>query len=181
MRLQNHEFILSAVKTAVLQPIPQDVFIDNKSAKVDVYDYAAQLNLLPVFKTLDIAYNPKSKKTGFYVEVTVPGTGIVGESYHPNVRAYAETGACVAFKKRAEELHQGEKMIVKDINTLTSSTGKKFLEYCKMEHKDWETYNFVTTSSSAQEVLGQLFLGTRLLSEVTMFKYIHPLLPKLNV
>jgi hypothetical protein len=147
------------------------VISEHKGAKVDVYDYAAQLNALPVFETIQVMANSdKNSKPGYLVRVTVKGTIVSGEGYHNNCRAYAELAACVNFKKRAEELHQGEKMMVKHINTLTSQTGEKFLKYCKMKQKDWEQYNFVH-KQVGQEVIGQLFLGERLLSECVMHKY----------
>ena len=156
---------------ATHKPVPLDLVGPNGSAKVDVFDYAAQFNTLPNFETTQIPIGVGAKKMGFYVRVTVPGTRIVGEAYHPSARTHAEIGACVNFKKRAEELHQGEKMLVKHINTLTSSTGRKFLEYCKMKHKDWQQYKFVA-KTTATEVNGQLFLGDRLLSECSMYKYL---------
>lgn len=144
---------------------------EHKSAKVDVYDYAAQLDALPVFETVQVTSNAeKNAKPGYLVRITVKGTIVSGEGYHNNTRAYAELDACVNFKKRAEELHQGEKMMVKHINTLTSQTGEKFLKYCKMKQKDWEQYKFVH-KQSGHEIIGQLFLGERLLSECVMYKY----------
>jgi hypothetical protein len=152
--------------------VSTETIVNNKSAKVDVYDYAAQFDTLPVFETKPIpASNAKNSSNGFFTRVTVEGTVIVGECYHPTVRAYAEVGACVNFKKRAEELHQGETMMVKHINTLTSKTGEKFLQYCKMKQKDWEQFRFVAKSLNGAEVLGQLYLGERLLSECVMLQY----------
>jgi hypothetical protein len=147
----------------------QQFFTTHISAKVDVYDYAAQLNTLPSFETTQIPN--KTGKSGYLVRVTVPGTNIVGEGYHPTLRSFAERIASADFKKKAEESHQGEKLLVKDINTLTSLTGQKFLQYCKMKQKDWQTYKFSFKQVGGTEVLGQLYLGDRLLSECTMFKY----------
>jgi hypothetical protein len=153
-------------------PPSQATIAANVSAKVDVFDYAAQFDTVPVFETTKVlSASPKNAGYGFFTRVTVQGTVIVGEAFHPNVRAYAELGACVNFKKRAEELHQGETMMVKHINTLTSKTGEKFLQYCKMKQKDWEQFNFVAKSLNGVEVLGQLYVGDRLLSECTMLKY----------
>ena len=150
------------------------LFANNKSAKVDVYDYAAQLNAVPVFETIRIPKSAdKGAKLGFFVRVTVKGTIVSGEGYHKETRAFAEIAACVNFKAKAEELHQGEKMMVKHINTLTSQTGEKFLKYCKMKQKDWEQYNFVAKQAGL-EWLGQLFLGERLLSECVMYRYFLP-------
>jgi hypothetical protein len=143
------------------------------SSKVDVYDYAANFDTLPVFETIQVVNNPElNAKLGYLVRVTVKGTTIVGEGYHGTVRAHAEIGACENFKKRAEELHQGERLMVKHINTLTSKTGHKFLEYCKMKQKDWEQYTFVSQNVNGMEISGKLYLGERLLSECIMHKYI---------
>jgi hypothetical protein len=161
----------NAVIVATHNPIKADVAVHEKSSKVDVYDYAAQFNTLPTFETFTLPANSSIQaKDGYLCRVSVPGTKIVGEAFHPSVRAYAELGACVNFKKRAEELHQGEKILVKHINTLTSKTGQKFLQYCKMMQKSWEQYEFTSKSVSGFEVHGQLHLGSRLLSECTMFK-----------
>lgn len=154
--------------------VTADINTVEKSSKVDVYDYAAQFDTLPVF---DIIRIPKVAATdgarnGFYCRITVKGTSIIGEAYNATSLAAAELGACINFKKRAEELHQGETMFVKHINTLTSSTGEKFLQYCKLTQKDWEQYNFVA-KSVGPVVQGSLNLGTRLLSECTMYKYVH--------
>ena len=143
----------------------------HESAKLDVYDYAAQMNVLPKFQAIQIAANSQPQsKLGFWVRVTVEGTVIEGEGFHA-VRAYAETAACMDFKQKAEEIHQGERMLVKHINTLTSQTGKKFLEYCKMKQKDWEMYKFTCIQGKARECRGSLLLGDRLLSECLMYTY----------
>lgn len=144
----------------------------HESAKVDVYDYAAQMNVLPQFETIQLSSSGNANaKTGYYVRVTVEGTIVKGDGYHSHIRAYAETAACVEFKRVAEHMHQGERMLVKDINTLTSQTGKKFLEYCKMKQKDWEMYDFRCKQGQAMEFRGALYLGNRLLSESLMYKY----------
>jgi hypothetical protein len=151
--------------------VSANVITNNKSAKVDVYDYAAQFDTLPLFNTKTLpSSNSKNATIGYFTRVTVPGTAIFGESFHATVRAYSELGACVEFKKRAEELHQGETMMVKHINTLTSKTGEKFLQYCKMKQKDWEQFKFESKQLNGAEVLGQLFSGDRLLSECVMIK-----------
>ena len=152
--------------------IKADDAVREKSSKVDVYDYAAQFDTLPVFETIRMpgTAQPHAKE-GYLCRVSVPGTNIVGEGFHPNFREYAEIGACVNFKKRAEELHQGEKMLVKHINTLTSKTGQKFLQYCKMKHKNWEQFVFTAKQVNGFAIHGQLHWGSRLLSECTMFKY----------
>jgi hypothetical protein len=149
-------------------------FKPNESAKLDVYDYAAQMNVLPNFETVPIALLPQpSSKMGHWVRVTVEGTIIQGEGFHA-IRGWAETAACVDFKQKAEEMHQGERMLVKHINTLTSQTGKKFLEYCKMKQKDWELYKFKATQAKGNEFRGSLHLGERLLSECVMYTYRFP-------
>jgi hypothetical protein len=145
-------------------------FLSDNSSKVDVYDYAAQFDTLPVFDIVRIPKSGSQGPTGYFCRITVKGTSIVGQAYSPTSRATAELGACMNFKKRAEELHQGETMLVKHINRLTSSTGEKFLQYCKMKQKDWEQYNFVTKSHGGT-IQGSLSLGTRLLSECTMYRY----------
>ena len=160
-----------AVCVAKHRNVTQDVTLNNKSAKVDVYDYAAQFDTVPLFETRTLpSSNSKNATRGYFTTVRVPGTVIFGESFHPTVRAYSEIGACMDFKKRAEELHQGETMMVKHINTLTSKTGEKFLQYCKMKQKDWEQFKFESKSLNGVEVLGQLFSGDRLLSECVMLK-----------
>jgi hypothetical protein len=156
---------------ANLATVKAEEAIREKSSKVDVYDYAAQLNTLPVFDTIKFPGSSMPQaKDAYFCRVSVPGTNIVGEAFHSSNRAYAEIGACMNFKKRAEELHQGEKMLVKHINTLTSQTGQKFLQYCKMKHKNWEQFQFTSKSINGLEVLGQLHWGSRLLSECTMFR-----------
>jgi len=171
MKDKDSPMFRNSVVVATFSSVTQNYATQHKSSKVDVYDYAAQFNVLPVFETIPIPLNStKSGKTGYLCRITVQGTNIVGEGFHNHVRSYAEIGACVNFKKRAEEHHQGEKMMVKHINTLTSKTGEKFLQYCKMKQKDWEQYQFTSKSINGFEVHGQLHLGTRLLSECTMFK-----------
>lgn len=160
-----------AVCVAKHKNVTHETILNNKSAKVDVYDYAAQFDTVPLFETRTLpSSNAKNAPKGYFTKVTVPGTIIFGESFHPTVRAYSELGACVDFKKRAEDLHQGETMMVKHINTLTSKTGEKFLQYCKMKQKDWEQFKFESKSLNGVEVLGQLFSGDRLLSECVMLK-----------
>jgi hypothetical protein len=146
----------------------------HESAKLDVYDYAAQMNVLPKFEAVQVAlHSQSSSKLGYRVRVTVEGTIIQGEGFH-SLRGWAETAACVDFKQKAEEMHQGERMLVKHINTLTSQTGKKFLEYCKMKQKDWELYKFKSTQAKGNEFRGSLHLGDRLLSECLMYTYRSP-------
>jgi len=148
-----------------------DEFKLHESAKVDVYNYAAQMNVLPHFETTQLSSSGNANaKTGYRVRVTVEGTIVKGEGYHSHIRAYAEIAACVEFKRMAECMHQGERMLVKDINTLTSQTGKKFLEYCKMKQKDWEMYEFKCKQGQGMEFRGALYLGDRLLSESLMYK-----------
>lgn len=172
MKDKSSPMFADAVCVAKYKNVSQETILTNKTAKVDVYDYAAQFDTVPVFETRTLpSSNKRNGPKGFFTRVTVHGTVIVGESFHPTVRAYAELGACVNFKKRAEELHQGETMMVKHINTLTSKTGEKFLQYCKMKQKDWEQFKFVAKSINGVEVLGQLHLGDRLLSECVMLKY----------
>jgi hypothetical protein len=172
MKDKSSPMFAQALCIAQHAPPSQAMILTNVSAKVDVFDYAAQFDTVPVLDTMKIrASGAKTAGHGFFTRVTVEGTVIVGEAFHPTVRAYAELWACVNFKKRAEELHRGETMMVKDINTLTSKTGEKFLQYCKMKQKDWEQFNFVTKSLNGVEVLGQLYVGDRLLSECAMLKY----------
>jgi hypothetical protein len=152
-------------------PLGNEIISANTSSKVDVYDYAAQFDTVPQFETIKIPLQ-LPQKFGYHVRVTVKGTTIVGEGFHSTQRAFAEIGACVSFKKRAEELHQGERMLVKHINTLTSQTGRKFLQYCSIKQKDWEQYNFVSKSIGPQDVHGKLYVGERLVSECVMFKYV---------
>jgi len=160
-----------------VRPLTQSVLIKNKSSKVDVYDYAAQFNVLPEFTTRRIPNdNSPNCKFGYFVRVTVQGTEIFGVGYHPSTNAFAEIAACVDFKKRAEEKHQGEKMMVKHINTLTSKTGKKFMEYCKMKLKDWEQYDFSFKQVNGFEISATLKVGDRLVSQCVMFTY-FPLMP----
>ena len=159
-----------------VQPLSQDAVQGNKSSKVDVYDYAAQFNVLPEFKGIRIPIDSSpSCKLGHFVRVTVKGTDIFGVGFHPSTNAFAEVAACVDFKKRAEEKHQGEKMMVKHINTLTSKTGKKFMEYCKMKLKDWEQYELKCKQINGWEMSAKLYVGDRLVSECVMFTYPHPL------
>ena len=158
----------------------QVVLSRNKSSKVDVYDYAAQFNVLPEFKTHRIPVdNSPNSRLGYFVRVTVQGTEIFGVGYHPSTNAFAEIAACVDFKRRAEEKHQGEKMMVKHINTLTSKTGTKFMEYCKMKLKDWEQYNFTCKQINGQELSATLHVGDRLVSQCVMFTY--PTLPPCRI
>jgi len=170
MKHNSSKTIQDAVLVATHQPIGSKITEAHTSSKVDVYDYAAQFDTLPQFEMIRVASNSElNAKQGYFVLVTVKGTNVIGEGYSPSSHTHAEMAACLNFKKRAEELHQGEKMMVKHINTLTSQTGKKFLQYCKIKHKDWEQYNFTSKSYSAGFVVGQLFLGERLLSECSMF------------
>jgi hypothetical protein len=146
------------------------------SSKVDVYDYAAQFDRLPTFEYFEI---PKSRNhthligsSAHVCRVTVEGTSIVGEALSSVSRAYAELQACMVFKQEAEKFHLGGQILVKDINKLTSATGEKFLQYCKIQQKDWEPYNFLTKTGPANSQIGSLFQGTRLLSECTMYTYV---------
>lgn len=158
---------------ALHKPLSQEAIAQHRSSKVDVYDYAAQLDTIPVFETTRVPANHQySAKLGYLSRVTVKGTSIVGEGYHPNASGFAEIAACMNFKTRAEELHQGEKMMVKHINTLTSQTGQKFLEYCKMKQKDWGQYNCVT-KTRGHEFAAQLYIGDKLLSECVMYRYVE--------
>jgi hypothetical protein len=163
--------IRHATFIATHPPLDNDIASSNMSSKVDVYDYAAQFDTVPIFETIKIPLQ-LPLKFGYHVRVTVKGTTIVGDGFHNSTRASAEIGACVNFKKRAEELHQGERMLVKHINTLTSQTGRKFLQYCSIKQKDWEQYSFVSKSIGAHEVHGKLYAGERLVSECVMFKYV---------
>jgi hypothetical protein len=142
-------------------------------SKVDVYDYAAQFDTIPAFEVIRVPNtNTLHSKLGYHVRVTVKGTAIVGEGYHTGGGGIAEAAACLNFKERAEEAHQGSRMLVKHINTLTSQTGRKFLEYCKIKQKDWAQYSFVTKTVGDSQVQGKLYLGDKLLSECTMFTYV---------
>jgi hypothetical protein len=149
---------------------PTAILNANKSAKLDVVDYAAQHDCLPRIERLEIPASRKSKP-GHYIRVSVPGVGIVGKGYHSSLPGYAEIAACYQFKKLAEREHQGETMHVKDINTLTSQTGEKFIEYCKMRQRDWEQYRFEHRQVRGFETRGELYLGDRLVSECVMFSY----------
>jgi hypothetical protein len=156
------------IKYAVLVTCTSKCKEFQKSAKLDVVDYAAQHNTLPKIERLEIATS-RDRKPGHYIRITVPGVDFVGKGYHPSVPSSAEMSACFAFKKMAEMEHQGEMLRVKDINTLTSQTGEKFLEYCRIRQKDWEEYKFVSRQVRGQEIRGELFLGDRLVSECVMF------------
>lgn len=162
--------IQNALIVGTHSAISQELIYQNRSAKVDVYDYAAQLEAIPTFESIPVPSSPELQaKTGWLVRIMVNGTIVSGEGYHHQKRAYAEIAACIDFKKRAEQLHQGEKMMVKHINTLTSQTGGKFLEYCKIKQRDWEQYNFTYKQHDGFDFIGQLFLGDRLLSECVMY------------
>ena len=151
-----------------MKTISYNILSTNKSAKLDVVDYAAQHNTLPRIERLEIPAM-RGSKPGHYIRVSVPGVDIVGKGHHASMPGYAEIAACYQFKKLAEKEHQGETMRVKDINTLTSQTGEKFIEYCKMRQKDWEQYRFEHRQVRGMEIRGELYLGDRLVSECVMF------------
>jgi hypothetical protein len=166
MKAKDSDLLRYAVIT-VTKPRYNNTEISNETqAKVDVYDYAAQFNVIPEITSITVPHRENGRKPAYYARVTVEGTNVVGEAYHAGAAAFAEASAYINFKKEAEKAHQGEQMLVKHINTLTSKTGEKFLKFCKIKHKDWEQYKFVS-NVTGNRVLGQLFLGDRLLSECT--------------
>jgi hypothetical protein len=171
-KAQNSRAIQNAVIVKCCPSAVKNVDAAAQRSKVDVYDYAAQFDTLPAFEVVRIPKtNDFQSKLGYYVRITVKGTSIVGEAYHAS-NAVAEAGAYLNFKERAEEAHQGSRMMVKHINTLTSQTGRKFLEYCKIKQKDWAQYSFVAKQVGECQIQGKLYLGDKLLSECTMFKYV---------
>jgi len=149
------------------------VIAANRSAKLDVYDYAAHFDVLPQFEWEKIPVNQDAKaKNGHLCRVRVEGTNILGEGFNPTSEIFAEITACLDFKARAEKAHQGEKLLVKHINTLTTKTGKKFLEYCKLRSKDWAQYRFQGKQApGGMAVVGQLFLADRLMAECAASTY----------
>jgi hypothetical protein len=144
------------------------------SSKVNVYDYAAQFDCLPTFEHIEIpaVQRQSGSRPIYFCRITVQGTSVVGEGHSSNGRAFAEQLACMNFKEEAEKSHLGGQMLVKNITKLTSATGEKFLQYCKIRQKDWEPYNFITKEVNSRAHMGSLFQGTRLLSECTMYTYV---------
>jgi hypothetical protein len=177
MREKNSKIFLWSVLLAKLKSLPKQKGFE-ASSKVNVYDYAAQFDHLPKFEYFEI---PKSRNrlvsgSAYCCRVTVEGTSIVGEGLSSASRANAELHACMMFKQEAEKFHQEGQILVKDINKLTSATGEKFLEYCKIKQKDWEPYNFVTKIGPGASHIGSLYQGTRLLSECTAYTYVTQLM-----
>jgi hypothetical protein len=144
------------------------------SAKVDVYDYAAQFDCLPTFEYIEIPrpQHQPGPSHSYWCRITVQGTSVIGEGHSTTGRVPAELFACMNFKAEAEKFHLGGQMLVKHINKLTSATGEKFLQYCKIQQKDWEPYNFLTRLVGSTTHIGSLYQGTRLLSECTMYSYV---------
>jgi len=168
---QNSKIFYFARVRATMTQLSQPVLNANRSAKLDVYDYAAHFDVLPEFELEKIPLsNDIQSKTGYLCRVHVKGTNVIGEGLHRSNSNLAEVAACMDFKIRAEKAHQGQKFLVKHINTLTTQTGQKFLEYCKLRSKDWALYRF-ESKRNYDVAVGKLFLADRLIAECSAQSY----------
>ncbi|KAL7267647.1 hypothetical protein RUND412_009758 [Rhizina undulata] len=116
----------------------KDLLSSESDAKMDVYDYCARFNTVPVFTVRHTTATSGRKQSIMEATVEMAEQEIKAVS-RARERKVAEILACVEFKRQAENFHakHGEStIVVKDITALTSRNARKFFEYYKMCNKD---------------------------------------------
>ena len=109
--------------------------IDQKHALVDIYNYAARFDAVPVI-TDTITHRKERRRVKQYSEVTVglfeQGIQVTGVDTDPTT---AEVKAATLFKAEAEKYHAqrgSESIIIKDSGALTTNNASQFLEFYKI-------------------------------------------------
>lgn len=126
-----------------LQPVELDEAVkqNEKDAKIEIYDYAASLGLVPSFETKVLL--PRSARVqrrskawkavrGWQVRIRLEGRDInvsaIGRDLHT-----AEVAAALAFKAEAEKQHidSGSGVALKNRRILTADNAKNFFDFYK--------------------------------------------------
>jgi len=118
--------------------LDKETLLEEKDAKVDIYNYAARFGLVPQF-SMRLADKPGRFQGKKVAEVTIE----LGEQ---NIKVVArghdlrtaEISACLKFKEEAEAYHaeHGEESIsVRDSSALNVGNVKQFVEFYKLQHR----------------------------------------------
>ena len=112
----------------------QELLSEEQDAKMDIYDYCARYDTVPVFINTDSA---RGRKAIVDVTIEMPEQGIRAQARATD-RRVADILASVEFKRQAEEWHAkhgDEDILVKDVaNVLNSRNARKFFEFFKIHH-----------------------------------------------
>lgn len=105
---------------------------ENKDAKVHIYDYCAKFGKVPTFQYRDSLFHKGYCET----VIEFPEHGIKALGRHKD-RSWADIGACMEFKKQAEEYHakHGEKVSGEEGLLISSSNATKFFQFLKIVNK----------------------------------------------
>jgi len=118
--------------------LDKETLLEEKDAKVDIYNYSARFGLIPRF-SMRLADKPGRFQGKKVAEVTI-------ELKDQNIKVVArghdlrtaEISACLKFKEQAEAWHaeNGEESIsVRDSSALNVGNIKQFVEFYKLQHR----------------------------------------------
>lgn len=150
----------------------QALLNDESDAKMDIYDYCARFDAVPMFIFRE-TQRPGNRRPLVECTVEMPEQNIQASARAADKKV-AEILACVEFKKQAEEYHakHGEStIVVKDLLALSTRNARKFFEFYKM-HNRGVTYDCTikqvsggTKRLKAGYFLGQMMLNNEPLGE----------------
>jgi len=114
----------------------QTLIKEEEDAKMDIYDYCARYDAVPLFITTDVT-RPGHRRGVVETKIEFPEQGIRATARATD-RRIADILASVEFKRQAEEWHAkhgDEDILVKDVaNSINSRNAKKFFEFFKIHY-----------------------------------------------
>lgn len=145
----------------------QELLSDESDAKMDIYDYCARFDTVPMFIFREVQ-RLGARKSLVEATVEMPEQGIQASARAVDRRT-AEILACVEFKKQAEDYHakHGEStIIVKDVMALNSRNARKFFEWFKMHNRS-AGYDLVSKQLSGgnKKLRGGYQIGQMILND----------------
>ncbi|KAI5852980.1 P-loop containing nucleoside triphosphate hydrolase protein [Morchella snyderi] len=144
----------------------QALLNDESDAKMDIYDYCARFDAVPMFIFRE-TQRPGNRRPLVECTVEMPEQNIQASARAADKKV-AEILACVEFKKQAEEYHakHGEStIVVKDLLALSTRNARKFFEFYKM-HNRGVTYDCTIkqVSGGTKRLKAGYFLGQMMLN-----------------
>ena len=131
-----------AGKEPELQPVEVDeqTKLEEKDAKIEIYNYAASLGIVPEFTVnrvqprtprARLGRTPKKPKAFYQVTISLSGRGIEVTAAGKDLRT-AEIATAIAFKQQAEMQHSKAGQTTPDLSAVLSvETAKAFFEFYK--------------------------------------------------
>lgn len=116
-----------------IDKVDEQVFREEKDAKVDIYNYAARFNAIP-----EIIEQSKRRgsKSLYMITVKLPEQNIEVKGTGKNLR-FAEIAAALRFKEAAEKYqaeHGDQPLIINDSTTLNHKNSRQFLDFYRAIH-----------------------------------------------